>query len=99
MYEIEKQFIKLAKKQEKGTIEGTSSSIEAFSQYFKIFYSYVQKKCPHCDKMGKNIKKDGANKIFLISTVKEEKIERKKSRDITTTARGDSVHMINELTE
>ena len=88
----------MAKKQGKGIIEGNSSSIEAFSQYFKIFYSYVQKKCPHCDKMGKNIKKDGANKIFLISTVKEEmleKLERKKSKDISTTARGESLHMTN----
>lgn len=49
--------------------------------------------------MGKNIKKDGANKLFLITTVKEEKAERKKSKDATTTARSGESAYQNELTE
>ena len=74
-----------------------SASIEAFVQYFKMFYSYIQKKCPHCDKLCKNIKKDGANKIFLITSLKDELMERKKSKDVTT-SRGDSTYL-SELTE
>ena len=62
-----------------------------------MFYSYIQKKCPHCDKIGKNIKKDGANKIFLISSLKDELLERKKSKDAIT-FKGDSTYL-SDFTE
>ena len=48
--------------------------------------------------MGKNIKKENTNKIFLISTVKEELAERKKSRDASS-SRGESMHMTDHTEE
>ena len=64
----------------------------------KTFYSLVQNKCPHCKNVAKNVKKEGANKIFVVTTHKEEQTnQRKKSRD--SASKGESAHHTNDVTE
>ena len=86
----------MAKNTDKQINKPTSTSIETFAKFIKFFYSLVQNKCPYCNNLAKTVKKEGANKIFIITSAKDAKIqERKKSRD----SRGDSVHHTNELTQ
>lgn len=65
----------------------SSTSIQLFSEFIKFLYGLAQKKCPYvnCKRESKGVKKEGANKIFLIDREGDEEDEqvrqRKKSRD------------------
>ena len=72
----------------------STTSIQLFSEFVKFLHGLTQNKCPYlnCKKESKKVKKEGANKIFLIDREAEEDEEganatassanmRKKSRD------------------
>jgi len=65
-----------------------------FTENVKFLYTLCQKKCPYkdCKRVSKQVKKEGANKIFLIDRESNDdedgKAQRKKSRD--STSRGES---------
>jgi DNA-directed RNA polymerase I subunit RPA1 len=67
----------------------SSTSIQLFSEFIKFLYGLTQKKCPYkeCRKVSKQVKKEGANKIFLIDRDADEeegRNVRKRSRDSTS---------------
>ena len=47
---------------------GSSASIQLFTEFVKFLYGLAQKKCPYkeCKKVSRQVKKEGANKIFLM---------------------------------
>lgn len=51
-----------------GSNQASSTSIQLFSEFVKFLFSLAQKKCPYlnCRRESKQVKKEGANKIFLI---------------------------------
>jgi hypothetical protein len=71
----------------------STTSIQLFSDFAKFLNGLTQNKCPYlnCKKESKKVKKEGANKIFLIDREADEEEEqnaagttanmRKKSRD------------------